>query len=121
MSLKVGDPVWLFDGNHRVYRDGASGPVYREHFIRYVITGETRTSWLIRDAYKIDKSTGLLRPPSRDGYFGLSPFVRTSQSQVDDACWIDENRRRIVKLVVDCVNVPLLQQIERMVMHPENQ
>lgn len=49
--MKVGDKVFVFDSNYRVYdrSDGKpfGGPVYREHFRERVILGETSRSWLV--------------------------------------------------------------------------
>lgn len=52
--MKVGDIVYVFDLNHRVYPEkkdnnaySGSGPIYREHFVKRQIVGETTRSWLV--------------------------------------------------------------------------
>ena len=49
---EIGDPVWYFDENHRVYErdeNGRShgGPIWREHWRPAEVVGETRVSWII--------------------------------------------------------------------------
>ncbi|WP_155300667.1 hypothetical protein [Deinococcus kurensis] len=50
-DLHIGDTLWIFDGNRRVYPPAAAGrtrsPIYREHWVAHTITGETRQSWLL--------------------------------------------------------------------------
>lgn len=48
--FKVGDKVFVFDSNRRVYpkdKSIASAPIYREHFAEREILGETSRSWLV--------------------------------------------------------------------------
>jgi hypothetical protein len=119
MAPKIGDQVWLFNGNHRVYPRDAQGkpvpggPVFREHFRPYQIIGETRTSWCLDrgEHYRIDKKTLRLRKPEASGYYGLSPIVYFSIQEVDDACWVNDNRNRISELVRLCNNVAALRTI----------
>ena len=49
---KIGDTVWYFDENHRVYEcdeTGRSrgGPIWREHWRPAEVIGETRVSWIV--------------------------------------------------------------------------
>ncbi len=53
-TLKVGDEVAMFDSNHRIYPDpkpgetyASGGPLYRGHFHKETIRGETSRSWVI--------------------------------------------------------------------------
>lgn len=46
-KLKVGDKVWLFDFNRRVYGKESSAPIYEQQFYQDVIEGETSRSWII--------------------------------------------------------------------------
>lgn len=64
-NLSIGSIVYLFDPNHRVYPKDENGrnkwgsnPIYREHFVPVVITGETARSWIVdryRSQIKINK------------------------------------------------------------------
>jgi len=48
-NLKVGDTVWVFDINRRVYDGNGLGAkiIYREHFRPVHIIGETSRSWIL--------------------------------------------------------------------------
>lgn len=48
--FKIGDKVYTFDSNRRVYptdKTISSGPIYREHFVLQEIVGETTQSWIV--------------------------------------------------------------------------
>ena len=55
----IGDTVWYFDPNHRVYNRDANGrriggPIWREHWRPVEVTGETRLSWIVgHDNYEV--------------------------------------------------------------------
>jgi hypothetical protein len=55
-TFGVGSKVWIFDLNNRVYADKkiakgqlwySGAPIWREHWVPKVITGETSRSWLV--------------------------------------------------------------------------
>ncbi len=114
MTLKVGDTVWLFDGNNRHYaKDGSSsGPIYRKHFVERKIVGENRASWLLQFDMKIDKRTMQLRPPSPGGFYGWSRTIYLSPQDVEDAVFVYENKHRISEGVQDCGNANVLRTID---------
>lgn len=96
--IKIGDKVWLFDINRRVYsKDGGIGraPIYSEHFYEAIISGETKRSWIV-NGKKFDKKD------CRGLY---------TNKQKEDAIWANENRRKIVRKVEIC-NVSLLRRIQ---------
>lgn len=74
-NLKVGDTVWVFDMNRRVYEgNGLSARIiYREHFRPLQIVGETSRSWVLRNERKVSKK-------SLDGLY-------LSEYEIDLACW----------------------------------
>lgn len=110
-ALRVGATIWTFDGNRRVYKQGQSGPVYREYFVARVVTGENRSSWLMAGDYRVDKKTLLLKKPSSDGYFGMKPDVYLSEQEVDDACYVNDYRHQIAESVLECKDASLLRQV----------
>lgn len=61
MTLKIGDTLYYFDGNRRVYprtKDGRQmhgSPIYAEHYVPVKIVGETRVSWLLEYGWKASK------------------------------------------------------------------
>lgn len=96
--MKVGDPAWVFDANHRIYppNGGMSArPIYREHWRPRQIVGETSRSWLVgrdgvtHDTIKVPKS-GRRQAPC---------MVLFSQQDVDERVWDHDNRHRIVEAV----------------------
>lgn len=46
VKIGVGSPVWIFDQNRRVYRNGQHGPIWREHWRPETVIGETSRSWI---------------------------------------------------------------------------
>ena len=89
---KVGDTVYLFNENRRVYRKDESGksfgsPIYREHFLPIRVTGENARVLFLNDhtTFVINKKSGL----ARVGGYQTEPFF--TQKEMEDACFIKEN------------------------------
>lgn len=103
-TLKVGDTCYIFDINHRVYaRDengrAHSGPIYREHFKPYVIMEDVARSWMIAPA---DYPTWSRK---------VSKKSVLSKHDVDERCWLNSDRHKIVRLVESCQDVEKLRAI----------
>lgn len=93
--MKVGDTIYRFDENRRVYRKvesgGSSGsPIYREHWRQVAITGENRASWLMGHPPNYG-----FRCPKR----GPHPGFAFTEQEIDDACWLQEHRYSIERAV----------------------
>jgi hypothetical protein len=105
--MQVGDVVYSFDPNRRVYpkQDGSrfsgSGPIYREHFRPLHIVGEKGRSWLI-------SSTPDGKYPSKVGKTKAS-FL--TAEQVDADCWINSHRHNICNLLQNCSNADTLKAV----------
>lgn len=99
--MQVGDTIWIFDANHRVYeKTGGGGPIFREYFRPTPIFAETTRSWLISDRgreRKIDKKT-------------LSG-IWTSQQSVDEYVWIHDNAYFLGEHIRQLKDYTLLKQI----------
>lgn len=86
---KVGDPVWVFDENRRVYakdKDGKSnggGPIWREHWEKSEIVSETSRSWILRYGIKVPKN----------GH--NSTRFAFSLACIEEQAFVHENRYRI--------------------------
>ena len=95
--MKVGDKVWLFDGNRRIYdKKFGSAPIYAEHFYLAEITGETSRSWLIHgDRYSKKTLLGIY-----------------NSNQREDMIWENTNRYKIIDLVRYC-SIEKLKDIDR--------
>jgi hypothetical protein len=108
---KVGDTIWIFDINRRVYARDADGratggPIWREHWRPHVIVGETSRSWLTYRGKKIAKS-------------GTDPsLVLFSEAEIDRAVWVRDNVRRISTRVWACDDLEKLKAIEAILAGP---
>jgi hypothetical protein len=87
--------VWVFDENRRVYpvnapRKIGGSPIYREHWAKREIIGETLRSWLISEGWKTVKI-----PKS-----GADPrLFLFNEKDVDDNVWVNDHRYRIQRLI----------------------
>lgn len=95
--MKVGDTVWLFDGNRRVYENGNTAPTFEKHFYQEVIDGETSRSWLIRRS-KFSK-----KDPLGSGIY--------TDEQKADKIWERANRYKIMDKIHWC-SIEKLKQID---------
>lgn len=109
--FKIGDKVWRFDPNRRVYpKDKAisGGPIYAEHFWQDTIVGETSRSWLVGgrdwDQIKVPKK---------------NPTGIYTDEQKEAEIWEHDHRYRIVKMVQRCTPEQL-KQIAKLIGYNEN-
>lgn len=112
--ITIGQTVWLRDENRRHYIEGHHGPVYRRYFTPFQVYGETAASWLLSPgAWKVNKKTRMLRSQNRDGsFYGMDPHVYASAEEVDDACYVHEQRYELSRRVLDCKKASVLRQID---------
>jgi hypothetical protein len=122
-NLKIGDSVWVYDSNHRVYpKDGRGGsPIYREYWRERFIVGETRVSWILG-----------LRPDSSPNH-GWSQKVPKNPREIDRVgiayspaeleahCWMHDHRYRLMRKIEYCTDPALLKQIAEMVGYDESE
>lgn len=110
----VGDTVWIFLMDRRVYpkaepgRLSSGGPIYREHFVERTIASDTGRSWVLSDRLKINKRT-LLSPKDHRGY--AVPMF-TSPQQVEDLCYVHDERARLASQVQQCSDAATLRAID---------
>lgn len=107
-NLKVGDTVWLFDENRRVYaKDRQGGPIWREHWYPMTISGETSRSWIIGEhawhSYKLPKKG---KPGFKIAY---------SQEEIDRAAWVHDNRYRLSHEIDRCEDYDTLKMVAELV------
>lgn len=109
---KVGDTVWVFDQNRRVYRQengrSVGSPIFREHFRETTITGETSRSWIIRGG-KVPKDGGDVRR-STAGAHGRTTVYMTREA-VDAAVFRNDHQYKIAKMVEACSDIALMRQV----------
>ena len=119
-GIKVGDRLWRFDINRRVYNGSGmnSRIIYAEHFTPHTITGETVKSWLIAgdygDAIRVSKSE--LREAGKGGYGGHQWFTDSGR---EDDIWRHVHRSKITDLV-DRADPALLRKVAEVVGYQAN-
>lgn len=108
---KIGDTIWSFDINRRVYPEGKGigrSPIYSEHFSPHVITGETPKSWIVNE-YGKDRKINKITMLESQGQFSPMPWY-TSQGR-ENRIWVHENRYRIIQTVQNSGDVGKLKRI----------
>ena len=92
--MKIGDTLYRFDGNRRVYRDrsasGGGGPIYREHFEALKIIGENKVSWLLERGWKAKKSN--LTSAASLQYGGCGFFTADG---MEDDIWLHDHKHKV--------------------------
>lgn len=82
--------IWVFDYNRREYFDEQgikhNSPIYRHHWVKHEVLGETSRSWIIRHG-KVPKKN----PPAHMFAF--------SQDEVDDNVWVNDHAHKIADRV----------------------
>jgi hypothetical protein len=105
--MQVGDVVYRFDRNHRVYakaegaRFASSGPIYREHFRPAYIVGEEGRSWLV-------SSTPDGSHPRK---IGKAKAAFLTAEQVDADCWVNGNRHHVCALLQRCTDADTIKAV----------
>ena len=102
--MKVGDKIWVFDYNRRVYpKDGGIGrrAIYSEHFIQRTIEAETSRSWIV----------------CGNKYPKADPRGLYTDEEKADNIWENDNRRRIVLDVERCSG-KVLREIDSLINPP---
>jgi hypothetical protein len=94
-------PIWRFDENRRRYTTvpkGAFGElIWREHWHKAYVVGETRVSWLVSFS---STGPGQIKVSKRDLAAGKIAHQWTlTEEGVDDATWVHENAYRIGEAV----------------------
>jgi len=108
MKFQVGQRVWRFDPNCRVYAKGADGrshgsPIYAEHFRPLRVSGVEGRSYLISHGESSATSTYKI------GIVKAEKDYRTDDEKAD-ALWMDANRLRVMD-AVRRVSVTTLRKI----------
>lgn len=102
--------IWVFDENRRVYRRNeqgrpVGGPIWREHWRKVTVVGETSRSWVTAWGQKIPKS-------GRRG-------VVFSEEEIDRAAYVRDNAVKIANEVRRVDSYDLLKQIAALVGYEE--
>jgi len=108
----IGMPVWKFDQNTRVYKKNDKGhtigPIWREHWVRLEVVGETSRSWLVGSEWSRKDPSRAMKVPKKDWPGRLA----TSEEDIDKAAYVNDNRYRISERVQRCNDYDTLKKIE---------
>ncbi len=95
--------IWCFDQNTRFYKhdDGtvSSGPIWRKHWTKKPVVGETRVSWLLQYGEKVPKRGA---DPTRFAF---------SEADIDRRAWVIEHRHRIARWIDTAQDHDVLQRV----------
>jgi len=102
----VGDTIWVFDINRRVYREkkpgevyARGGPIWREHWRPRKVVGETSRSWVLERGDKVPKK-------------GADPACFAfSEADIDRREWVNDNRHKIASMVERCNDYEKLMKL----------
>lgn len=120
MTFKIGDILYRFDGNYRVYpkrEEGGlprGGPIYREHFRPSAIIGETRLSWVIDGDYKVSKRDMSCPAAKQCGGRGIFTL-----QEMEDDIWSHEHRHKIGRLIEMC-DIDKLKKVAELLEYKSN-
>jgi hypothetical protein len=118
-TMKLGDTLYRFDGNRRVYREGGAfgggGPIYREHFEPLKIVGENRMSWILERGWKVRKSD--LKGEAESFQYGGRGFFTAEGMELD--IWLHDHKHRIVAYIERQATPTQLKQIAELIGYKE--
>ena len=106
--MKVGDKIWHFDMNRRVYRETptgmyAGGPIYRHYWHEVEIKSETSRSWV----------TNYGKAPKKGDHQGWA----FTDAEMEDNVFVNDNAHRTAEAVRKCKDpIPLKQVMKIMAM-----
>ena len=113
--MQIGDTLYRFDGNRRVYRDrtalGGGGPIYREHFEPLKIVGENKVSWILERGWKVRKSD--LKGETKSFHYGGRGFF-TAEGMATDI-WDHDHRHKIVDAIQRQATPTQLRQVAELI------
>lgn len=110
--MSIPSHVWVYDSNRRIYRDltaeeraagriwSSGPPIWREHWRKRKVEGETRQSWILEHGSKVRKD---------------SLDVVTSEAALDDRCLVNDHAHKIGDAVARLTNAETLRAIAALV------
>lgn len=123
--LKVGDTIYRYDENHRVYDRNAKGeakgpPIFSGYFRPYRIVGEEKRSWILAAVYgdgevsRVQSKLGKHIVDTRPAGYGGAPMW--SSEAMREACiWRHTHGYALSEAVRRCVDLEALKEIARLV------
>ncbi len=98
--------LWLFDINRRNYRRNENGraygsPIWRDHWAKHEITGETARSWITSWGKKVPKKGG--------------PGIAFNEADIDREAFVQEHRHRIADQIMRLTDHDTLQKVAALI------
>ena len=99
---KIMRDVWVFDINYRVYQKDENGrsygsPIWREHWRKQKILGDTKRSWITYGGAKIPKKGG--------------KGIAFSEEEIDRAAYVYDHKYKIAESVKAIGDFDMLKKI----------
>jgi hypothetical protein len=124
-ELKVGDKVWAFDQNRRVYatkRDASyhpSGPpIWREHWVEQEVLGENRASFFIGfsgTVFDLKRLSHYRKLSKADLKAGKCRGFAFSEAEIDRLAWVEENRFKLIERIRQCDDHDTLTKVAELI------
>jgi hypothetical protein len=116
--MKIGDPVWIYDSNRRVYQSDDKGrsygiPIYREHWREHFIIGETRVSWIVsmgRDFKPGERPWCEVKIPKKPTD-AKRTGIAYSADELAAHCWMNDHRYSLMRKIEYCTDPATLRKI----------
>jgi hypothetical protein len=119
--VAIGSVVWFFDENRRVYPEDENGkvkfgspPIWREHWVKRYVVGETSRSWIIGlSAMKSDPRYGQKCPKA-----DIGKRYALSEAEIDARAYCEEHSYQIslrVARLRTAADAEILRQIASLV------
>lgn len=119
-KFEVGQGVWFFDVNHRVYPEPpkgkvycSSGPIYEKHYLERTIYGIEGRSYVIGPP---NSPTGW--STRKYGFAKAERVFRTDEEKAADT-YLNIHRYKIVRMVERCSDPLLLMKVAELVGYRE--
>jgi hypothetical protein len=114
-EVKIGSTVWFFDVNHRVYpekegRHSSAAPIWREHWVRHHVIGETSRSWLVGSYPKADPKLCAKCPKAE-----ITTRYALTELEVDERVYCHDNGWRIAERVQRIKDARILREVARII------
>ena len=114
IAVNVGDPIWYFDVNCRVYRKDANGrsmggPIWAEHWREYAIIGQTSRSWIVGT-----ESGCIFGKIPKNKHCSWRGYAR-SKEEIQQKAYIEENRYAISEKLRSIDDYAVLRQIATLI------
>jgi hypothetical protein len=98
--------IWFCDANNRVYEEGQSGPVWRKHWRKLRVVGETRTSWLTDKYWHVGRTQN--RVPKNLAH---SRYFSLTEAGIDDMAYIHDHAHKIAGAIHLINDAAILRQV----------